>query len=70
MSRPPVLPGPDTHKAFHVYVDTLKYVLGAALIQKDEKKKMVPVQYACRNLSRGEQTFCTFEREAAAVIFH
>lgn len=69
MERPTVLTFSVVKKHFHVFTDASKYCLRAALMKKNGKGRMLPVQYASRSLRKRKQTLRTFEREAAAVIF-
>lgn len=68
MVHPPVFTFSNVNKHFHVITDALKYGLEATFMQKNEKGRILSVQYASRTLRKTEHTLSTFEREAAAVI--
>lgn len=68
MSKPPILPLPDGNKTFFVHTDASKYALKAIFTQKNDKGKLVAVQYANCSLTKSERRYSTFEKEAAAVV--
>lgn len=68
VSKPPTLVFPDVNKKFSVYTDASKNALGALLMQKNDKCKLVVVQYASPSLTKSKRICSTFEKEAAAVI--
>lgn len=51
MSKPPILPFPNANKTLLVHTNASKYSLGAVLMRRNTKSKMVTVQYASRSIT-------------------
>ena len=64
----PVLAYPDYNKPFELYTDASNVGLGAVLMQKFHNKRR-PIAYASRILSKTEKSYCTTDKEMAAIAW-
>lgn len=48
LTSAPVLRSPNWNKAYHVFVDTLAFAIGAMLSQKNENRKDYPIYFFSR----------------------
>lgn len=66
--KPPVLVYPDFNKEFVLLVDASKDAVGSALCQQHHDK-FLPISYASRTFTKGEQNKSTIEKELLAIYF-
>ena len=64
--KPPILKYPDFTKQFCITTDASKDAIGAILSQEYNGMQL-PIAYASRSLTRGEQNKSTIEKELAAI---
>ncbi|CAM5110449.1 unnamed protein product [Eretmochelys imbricata] len=65
----PVLANPDFDKPFMVFTDASDTVLGAALMQEDEKGERHPIVYLSKKLLPREQHCAAIEKECLAMVW-
>jgi hypothetical protein len=58
----------DLKKPYIMETDTSDYVLGAVLIQKDDKEKKYPVIFWSRKIIPAEQNYNIHDKELLAII--
>lgn len=68
ISKPSTLDFLNADKTFSVQTGELKYALEAALMQKNDKEKMVSVQYESRSFTKSERMNSALKKEAESVI--
>ena len=59
----------DYTKAIFIRCDSSQYGAGAVLFQFDEQGRECPIAYASRKYTLAERNYCTFQQEAAAVVW-
>jgi hypothetical protein len=59
----------DYTKQIFIRCDSSQYGAGAVLFQFDEQGREHPVAYASRKYTIAERNYCTFQQEAAAVVW-
>ena len=59
----------DYTKPIFIRCDSSQYGAGAVLFQYNEQGQECPVSYASRKYSMAERNYCTFQQEAAAVVW-
>lgn len=68
-SKPQTFPFLDAEETVFFHTVASKYALGAMLMQRIDKVKVVAIQYAGSSLTKSERMYGTFEKEAAKVDF-
>ena len=53
----------------YIRCDSSQYGAGAVLFQFDEQGREWPISYASRKYTMAERNYCTFQQEAAAVVW-
>src|SRR6059058_1914452 len=69
LTETPTLIHPDFEKDFILSTDASGYALGAVLEQEGNDKKLHPVGYASKTLTKAEQKYSTTELECFAVLW-
>src|SRR5204863_426089 len=69
LTKTPTLIHPDFEKDFILSTDASGYALGAVLEQEENDKKLHPVGYASKTLTKAEQKYSTTELECFAVLW-
>src|SRR5438874_2408890 len=69
LTETPVLIHPNFEKDFILSTDASGYALGAVLEQKGDDKKIHPVGYASKTLTKAEQKYSTTELECYAIVW-
>ena len=64
----PVLKQPQLEQPFEVEVDASGYVIGAVLMQRDEKGKRHPVAYFSSTLNEAERNYDIYTLELYAIV--
>ena len=64
----PVLYQPDWSKQFELEVDTLLFVIGAVLFQRDDEGRRRPISYFSQALNPAERNYDIWDREFLAII--
>jgi hypothetical protein len=59
----------DYTKQIFIRCDSSQYGAGAVLFQFDELGRERPISYASRKYTLAERNYCTFQQEAAAVVW-
>ena len=59
----------DYSKPIYIRCDSSQYGAGAVLFQFDEHGQERPISYASRKYTIAERNYCTFQQEAAAVVW-
>ncbi len=59
----------DYTKQIFIRCDSSQYGAGAVLFQFDEQGREHPIAYASRKYTIAERNYCTFQQEAAAVVW-
>jgi hypothetical protein len=59
----------DYTKQIFIRCDSSQYGAGAVLFQFDEQGREHPIAYASRKYTLAERNYCTFQQEAAAVVW-
>jgi hypothetical protein len=59
----------DYTKAIFIRCDSSQFGAGAVLFQFDEQGRECPIAYASRKYTLAERNYCTFQQEAAAVVW-
>ena len=60
---------PDFSKPFFVAADASKVAMGAALLQKDDHKRLVPIEFASGLFNTSQLKYSTTDKEALAIDF-
>jgi len=69
LTETPVLIHPNFEKDFILSTDASGYALGAVLEQEGDDKKIHPVGYASKTLTKAEQKYLTTELECYAIVW-
>ncbi len=69
LTETPVLIHSNFEKDFILSTDALGYALGAVLEQEGDDKKIHPVGYASKTLTKAEQKYSTTELECYAIVW-
>jgi hypothetical protein len=59
----------DYNKQIFIRCDSSQFGAGAVLFQFDEQGRECPIAYASRKYTLAERNYCTFQQEAAAVVW-
>jgi hypothetical protein len=59
----------DYTKSIFIRCDSSQFGAGAVLFQFDEQGREHPISYASRKYTLAERNYCTFQQEAAAVVW-
>lgn len=59
----------DYNKPIFIRCDSSQFGAGAVLFQFDEQGRECPISYASRKYTLAERNYCTFQQEAAAVVW-
>jgi hypothetical protein len=59
----------DYNKPIFIRCDSSQFGAGAVLFQFDEQGRECPIAYASRKYTIAERNYCTFQQEAAAVVW-
>jgi hypothetical protein len=59
----------DFKKEIFIRTDSSQFGAGAVLFQLDEHGREQPIAYASRKYTLAERNYCTFQQEAAAVVW-
>jgi len=59
----------DYNRPIYIRCDSSQYGAGAVLFQFDEQGREHPIAYASRKYTMAERNYCTFQQEAAAVVW-
>src|SRR5436305_3951054 len=69
LTETPVLIHPNFEKDFILSTDASGYALGAVLEQEGDDKKIHPVEYASKTLTKAEQKYSITELECYAIVW-
>ena len=67
LCEPPVLAHPHFEEKFLVTTDASGYAIGAVLSQGEIRKDR-PIAFVSRAMNQAEKNFCTFSKEALAIV--
>jgi hypothetical protein len=59
----------DYTKPIYIRCDSSQFGAGAVLFQYNEQGQECPISYASRKYTMAERNYCTFQQEAAAVVW-
>lgn len=59
----------DYTKTIYIRCDSSQYGAGAVLFQLNDQGQECPISYASRKYTIAERNYCTFQQEAAAVVW-